>query len=100
MTHNLEQKQNLPILVIHSTDNSFGFGYRKYKNTETDKLFVKEFDKDLNNNLIFDFNKFISRENLQKVKKMSVSTGPANFNASRLIVVLARTISQLSLIHI
>ena len=94
MTHNFEQLQNLPTLVIHSTDNSFGFGYRKYKNTESDELFVKEFDKDLNNNLIFDFNKFISKENLQKVKKMSVSIGPANFNASRLIVVLARTISQ------
>ena len=94
MKHNLEQIQNLPILVIHSTDNSFGFGYRKYQNTESDELFIKEFDKDLNNNLIFDFNKFISKENLQKVKKMSVSIGPANFNASRLIVVLARTISQ------
>ena len=94
MTHNFEQIQNLPTLVIHSTDNSFGFGYRKYNNTESDELFVKEFDKDLNNNLIFDFNKFISKENLQKVKKMSVSIGPANFNASRLIVVLARTISQ------
>ena len=43
---------------------------------------------------IFDFNKFISKENLQKIKKISVSIGPANFNASRLIVVLARTISQ------
>ena len=94
MTHNFEQIQNLPTLVIHSTDNSFGFGYRKYNNTESDELFVKEFNKDLNNNLIFDFNKFISKENLQKVKKMSVSIGPANFNASRLIVVLARTISQ------
>ena len=94
MTHNFEQIQNLPTLVIHSTDNSFGFGYRKYKNTESDELFVKEFDKDLNNNLIFDFNKFISKENIQNIKKISVSIGPANFNASRLIVVLARTISQ------
>ena len=94
MTHNFEQIQNLPTLVLHSTDNSFGFGYRKYKNTESDELFVKDFDKDLNNNLIFHFNKFISKENLQKVKKISVSIGPANFNASRLIVVLARTISQ------
>ena len=94
MTYSLDQRKNLPILVIHCTDNSFGFGYRKYNNTESDELFVKEFDKDLNNNLIFDFNKFISKENLQKVKKISVSVGPANFNASRLIVVLARTISQ------
>ena len=46
------------------------------------------------NNLINDFNKFITQENLQKVDNISVSIGPGNFNASRLIVVLARTISQ------
>ena len=80
--------------MIHSTDNSFGFGYRKNNNLESDKLFLKKFDNDLCNNLIHDFNKFISKENLQKVNKISVNIGPANFNASRLIVVLARTISQ------
>ena len=96
MTHNLQpgQKQNYITLVIHSTDNSFGFGYRKNNDAGSDELFIKEFDKDLCNNLIVDFNKFISKENLQKVNKISVSIGPANFNASRLIVVLARTISQ------
>ena len=85
---------NFPILVIHSTDNSFGFGYRKNNNLESDKLFIKKFNNDLCNNLINDLNKFISKENLQKINKLSVSIGPANFNASRLIVVLARTISQ------
>ncbi len=94
MIDNLKGRQNLPTLVIHSTDNSFGFGYRNNKNPISDQLFIKQFDKDLCNNLIFDFNKFISKENLQNVKKISVSIGPANFNASRLIVVLARTISQ------
>jgi len=94
MIDNLNPRQNSPILVIHSTDNSFGFGYRKNNNHISDELFIKQFDKDLCNNLIVDFNKFISKENLQKVKKISVSIGPANFNASRLIVVLARTISQ------
>jgi len=96
MIHNLQlsQKQNYTTLVIHSTDNSFGFGIRKNNDAETDELFIKEFDKDLCNNLIVDFNNFISRERLQKVNKISVSVGPANFNASRLIVVLARTISQ------
>ena len=94
MTNNFKNKHNLPILVIHSTDSSFGFGYRKNNNPRSDKLFIKEFDKDLCNNLIVDLNKFISKENLQKVNKISVSIGPANFNASRLIVVLARTISQ------
>ena len=94
MTHYLEQIKNYNILVIHSTDNSFGFGYRKNNKIDSDKLFIKQFDNDLCNNLIVEFNKFISKENLQKVNKISVSTGPANFNASRLIVVLARTIAQ------
>ena len=94
MIHKFKQGQNYSSLVIHSTDNSFGFGYRKYNNLETDELFIKKFDNDLCNSLIEEFNKFISKENLQKVNKISVSIGPANFNASRLIVVLARTISQ------
>ena len=96
MTNNLQprQKHNYNTLVIHSTYISFGFGFRKNNDAGSDELFIKEFDKDLCNNLIVDFNKFISKENLQKVNKISVSIGPANFNASRLIVVLARTISQ------
>ena len=94
MTNKLKQRENYPTLAIHSTDNSFGFGYRKNNNLESDKLFIKKFDNDLCNNLINDLNKFISKENLQKINKLSVSIGPANFNASRLIVVLARTIAQ------
>ena len=103
MTNTLKPRENWPILAINSTDNSFGFGYRKNDQLESDELFIKKFDKDLCNNLINDLNKFISKEHLQKINKLSVSIGPANFNASRLIVVLARTISQqinLSLIHI
>ena len=94
MTNKLSQGENYSTLVIHSTDNSFGFGYRKNNDLESDELFIKKFDNDLCNNLINDLNKFISKENLQKINKLSVSIGPANFNASRLIVVLARTISQ------
>ena len=94
MTNKFKQRENNPTLVIHSTDNSFGFGYRKNNNLESDQLFIKKFDNNLCNNLISDFNRFISKENLEKVNKISVSIGPANFNASRLIVVLARTISQ------
>ena len=94
MTNKLKQKENYFTLVIHSTDNSFGFGYRKNNKLESDELFIKKFDNDLCKNLINDLNKFISKENLQKISKLSVSIGPANFNASRLIVVLARTISQ------
>ena len=94
MTLNLKRRLNYPVLVIHSTDNSFCFGYRKSNENKSDELFVKQFDNDLCNNLIVEFNKFISKEDLKKVNKISVSIGPANFNASRLIVVLARTISQ------
>ena len=94
MTNKIKQKENYPTLVIHCTDNSFCFGYRKNNDIKTEELFVKQFDHDLCNNLIVEFNKFISKENLKKVNKISVSIGPANFNASRLIVVLARTISQ------
>ena len=94
MINKLKQRATYPTLVIHSTDNSFGFGYRKNNTLESDELFIKKFDNDLCNNLINDLNKFISKENLQKINQLSVSIGPANFNASRLIVVLARTISQ------
>ena len=94
MTNKLKQGENYPTLVIHSTDNSFCFGYRKNNKNESDEFFIKKFDNDLCNNLINDLNQFISKENLQKIKKLSVSIGPANFNASRLVVVLARTISQ------
>ena len=94
MANKIKQKENYPILVIHSTDSSFGFGYRKNNKSESDELFIKKFDNDLCNNLINDLNKFISKEKLQKINKISVSVGPANFNASRHIVVLARTISQ------
>ena len=94
MVDNHERKSKYSTLVIHSTDNSFGFGYRKNNKLESDELFIKKLDNDLCNNLIKDFCKFISKENLKKINKISVSIGPANFNASRLIVVLARTISQ------
>ena len=94
MTNKQKQRENYHILVIYSTDNSFGFGYRKNNTLESDELFIKKFDNDLCNNLINDLNKFISKKNLQKINKLSVSIGPANFNSSRLIVVLARTISQ------
>ena len=94
MAKKLNQRENYPTLAIHSTDNSFGFGYRKNNKLASDELFIKKFDNDLCNNLIIEFKKFISKENLQKINNISVSIGPANFNASRLIVVLARTISQ------
>ena len=68
MKHKFQQRHNYPLLVIHSTDNSFGFGYRKNNNLESDELFIKKFNNDLCNNLIDDLNKFISKDNLQKNK--------------------------------
>ena len=93
MSYDLK-KSNLLTLAIHSSDNFFGFAYRENKDNLSDKFFVKKFDKDLCNNLIVDFAKFFKKENFKKINKISVSIGPANFNASRQIVVLARTLSQ------
>ena len=43
------------ILALHCTDKSFGFGLRKLnKNNFQNKFFIKDFDKDLSNNLIED----------------------------------------------
>ena len=81
-------------LAIHCTDNSFGFAYRENDSDLSDTFFTKKFKKDLCNNLIVDFTNFIKQENLKRISKISVSIGPANFNASRQIIVLARTISQ------
>ena len=79
MTNKLIHGANYSTLVIHSTDNSFGFGYRKNNDLESDELFIKKFDNDLCNNLIDDLNKFISKENLQKINKLSVSIGPVSY---------------------
>lgn len=81
-------------LAIHSTDDSFGFAYRENNNTLSENFFTKKFEKDLCNNLIVDFANFITKENLKKINKISVSIGPSNFNASRQIIVLARTLAQ------
>ena len=90
MTVNLNQL----ILAIHSTDDHFGFAYRENNNNSSDKFFIKKFDKDLCNNLVADLSKFFPKDNFKKVYRITVSIGPANFNASRMIVVLARNLSQ------
>ena len=93
MAHDFKSYDKLT-LAIHSTDNSFGFAYRENKNNLSDKFFTKKFQKDLCNNLIVDFINFITKENLKRIDKISVSIGPSNFNASRQIVVLARTLAH------
>ena len=88
------KNRNKLTLAIHSTDDSFGFAYRENNSDLYDNFFVKKFEKDLCNNLIVDFNKFILKENLKRIDRISVSIGPSNFNASRQIIVLARTLAQ------
>ena len=88
------KKSNQITLAIHSTDKSFGFAFRENNNVLSDNFFVKNFEKDLCNNLIVDFTKFIKKKSFKNINKISVSIGPSNFNASRQIVVLARTLSQ------
>ena len=94
MKQKLSQGTNGLTLVLNSSDNSFGFAYKEANNDQSEILFIKKFNNDLCNNLIVDFEQFISRENLKKVQNIAVSIGPSNFNASRQVVVLARTISQ------
>ena len=93
MHYNLKNYNNLT-LAIHSTDNSFGFAYRENNCDLSDNFFSKKFEKDLCNNLIVDFANFITKEKLKRINKISVSIGPSNFNASRQIIVLARTLAQ------
>ena len=93
MAHDLKSYNKLT-LAIHSTDDSFGFAYRENNSALSDKFFTKKFQKDLCNNLIVDFTNFITKENLKRIDKISVSIGPSNFNASRQIVVLARTLAH------
>ena len=94
MHKNKSGNSNQLTLAIHSTNDSFGFAFRNGRDNLSDKFFFKKFDKDLCNNLIVDFANFINKENLKKIKQISVSVGPANFSASRQIIVLARTLAQ------
>ena len=88
------QNYNKLTLAIHNSDDSFGFAYRENSSSLSENFFTKKFEKDLCNNLIVDFTDFIKKENLQRIDKICVSIGPSNFNASRQIIVLARTLAQ------
>ena len=82
------------ILAIHSTNNFFGFGYKDLKNTTKDYFSIKKLDKDLSKNLINTLAEFLDNKRLDSIARISISIGPANFNASRQIVVCARAMSQ------
>tara|TARA_Y100001933_G_scaffold161878_1_gene160243 strand:- start:104 stop:760 length:657 start_codon:yes stop_codon:yes gene_type:complete len=92
-TQNIDKKKF--ILAIHSTNNFFGFGCKDLKNnTIKDNFSIKKLDKDLSKNLISTLAEFLNRKQFDSIARISISIGPANFNASRQIVVCARAISQ------
>ena len=84
------------ILAIHCTDKSFGFGLRELKKDNFQKkFFIKDFDKDLSNNLIEDLSFFINKNSSFKlIERIVITLGPSNFNASRLIVTCSKSLSQ------
>jgi len=83
------------ILAIHSTNDSFGFGYKDLNNNIIkDNLSIKKLDKDLSKNLVSTLAEFLNKKRFESIARISISIGPANFNASRQIVVCARAISQ------
>jgi len=83
------------ILAIHSTNDSFGFGYKDLINNNIkDNFSIKKLDKDLSKNLISALDEFLKKKQFESIARISISIGPANFNASRQIVVCARAISQ------
>ena len=93
------QTQNIDnnkfILAIHSTNDLFGFGYKGLNNnTIKDNFSIKKLDKDLSKNLISTLAEFLNTKKFESIERISISVGPANFNASRQIVVCARAISQ------
>ena len=83
------------ILAIHSTNDLFGFGYKDLNNNAIkDNFSIKKLDKDLSKNLISTLAEFLNKKEIKSIARISISIGPANFNASRQIVVCARAISQ------
>ena len=93
------QTQNIDnnkfILAIHSTNDLFGFGYKDLNNNATkDNFSIKKLDNDLSKNLVCTLAEFLNKKQFKSIARIAISVGPANFNASRQIVVCARTISQ------
>ena len=89
-------KSSKIILAIHCTDKSFGFGFRELKKNNFRKnFFIKDFDKDLSNNLIEDLLLFINNySSFKLIDRIVITVGPSNFNASRLIVTCSKSLSQ------
>ena len=92
-TQNIDN--NKFILAIHSTNDLFGFGYKDLNNNAIkDNFSIKKLNKDISKNLISALAEFLNKKQFKSIARISISIGPANFNASRQIVVCARAISQ------
>ena len=92
-TQNIDN--NKFILAIHSTNDFFGFGYKDLKNKcMKDYFSIKKLEKDLTKNLISTLSEFLNNKQFNSIARISISIGPANFSASRQIVVCARAMSQ------
>ena len=92
-TQNIDN--NKFILAIHSTNDFFGFGYKDLKNNCMKDFFsIKKLEKDLTKNLISTLSEFLNNKQFNSIARISISIGPANFSASRQIVVCARAMSQ------
>jgi len=93
LTQNIDH--NKFILAIHSTNEYFGFGYKDLNNHSIEDNFsIRKLDKDLSKNLISTLAEFLNKKRFESIERISISIGPANFNASRQIVVCARAMSQ------
>jgi len=83
------------ILAIHSTYDYFGFAYQELSNKNAkNSFYIKKLDLDLSRNLITHLAEFLDRKKVRNIERVSISIGPANFNASRQIVVCARALAQ------
>ena len=92
-TQNIDN--NKFILAIHSTNDFFGFGYKDLKkNCMKDYFSIKKLEKDLTKNLISTLSEFLNNKQFNSIARICISIGPANFSASRQIVVCARAMSQ------
>jgi len=81
---------------MHCTDKSYGFGLRELKKNNFRKnFFIKDFDKDLTNNLVKDLSLFIHNySSFNSIERIVITLGPSNFNASRLLVTCSKSLSQ------
>tara|TARA_B100000212_G_scaffold206006_1_gene155432 strand:+ start:735 stop:1400 length:666 start_codon:yes stop_codon:yes gene_type:complete len=96
MSEEKNAKSSKIILAIHCTDKSFGFGLRELKkNNFRTNFYIKDFNKDLSNNLIEELSLFIkTNSSFNSIERIVVTIGPSNFNASRLIVTCSKSLSQ------